>query len=607
MFISCSTFAWAQQNEDYLDSLFNKGYETLNTSPDKGLIYSEDLYILSEKAGNKTYQGYALYLKAEAYLAKSEFSLAIDYYNEALQAFTDLNDSMGMGCVYNGLGILNDEYEKYDESLFFYKKALDTDSSILEDVLTTKNNIARVYATVGNYSESKKYIKQVKIQSKIENDSASYFLADEIFADLLYYKENYKGALDIILNSINFWKRVNAKSTVANLYYYISDCYYSLGQLDKAYVELQKGRVIENEVTPNYTSDYYYIMEELIFRDKKDFEKAYAATVGYYNNNKRKKELDKTSTVELIKADFKFKAQLLEAEHEKHRLEEISNQKLEKEKDIKIYFLIAIIVAVSFAIFFVLNNIKAKKTNTKLELKNKQINDQVKELENQNVLREKLLGIIAHDSRSPLASISGALGLINTDSISEEEQNKLLLNLEQKTNSTLDSLNSVLSWSKAQMQGLVVDIKAINIKDVTAPLIANLNLEFSHKKVRFISKIGDRDFVLADVNLLKYSLKNLMINAAKFSHELGEVTLESEEKEQSLIIKIMDDGVGMTNEEKANLFQINTKSKMGTHFEKGTGLGLIQCKDFITKMNGSITIESEKQVGTTVLIELPKA
>ncbi|MCB0735889.1 MAG: HAMP domain-containing histidine kinase, partial [Bacteroidetes bacterium] len=150
-------------------------------------------------------------------------------------------------------------------------------------------------------------------------------------------------------------------------------------------------------------------------------------------------------------------------------------------------------------------------------------------------------------------------------------------------------------------------LNPVLVATVIQLIVSDLSVVLQAKNIEIEINCPDDFTVLADSNMLKLAIKNLIVNAVKFSHQGGKVQILASSSGHSKIIQIIDYGVGMDNETKSKLFQPDIKSKPGTNQERGTGLGLVQCHDFILKMKGSISCKSDLGVGTSFTILLKAA
>lgn len=232
-----------------------------------------------------------------------------------------------------------------------------------------------------------------------------------------------------------------------------------------------------------------------------------------------------------------------------------------------------------------------------------------KELMQANATKNMFFSIIAHDLKGPVGNFIQLLDLLkeNFNEISDEEKLdyiNMLLGLSGKTNKLLDDL---LLWARIQMNTLEFDINKVNLK-----ALVNFSMSFVEEKAieKNIKIISDIDNISVKINESSVNtvIRNLLSNSIKFSHKNSKVYIKSEisESTNSIEISVKDNGVGIPKESIDNLFKIETTfSTYGTNKEKGTGLGLIICKELIEKNNGIIRVESEEKVGSTFYITLP--
>jgi Signal transduction histidine kinase len=172
-----------------------------------------------------------------------------------------------------------------------------------------------------------------------------------------------------------------------------------------------------------------------------------------------------------------------------------------------------------------------------------------------------------------------------------------------KTNEFIDNL---LQWAKLQLKGETFEPARLNLQDVTAETIELMKLEADKKNIKVLSEIPATAIVLADLNMIRTVLRNLLVNAVKFTPNDGTIHIAGSVNEHHVIISVSDTGVGIPVKNQERLFTMQSVTTLGTHQEKGTGLGLLLCKEFIDKNGGSIWVESEENKGATFSFSLPK-
>lgn len=228
-------------------------------------------------------------------------------------------------------------------------------------------------------------------------------------------------------------------------------------------------------------------------------------------------------------------------------------------------------------------------------------------LENLNIEKDKILAIISHDLRSPLASIQSFLEILNKSHLNENTRDEINQQLLAQTKHTSEMLGNLLAWSQSQLKGGNIDLKPLSVYE-TLDLAYTLHQENARNKgVNLYITAPDSLFVMADQEMLQVVLRNLLNNAIKFTPEGGTVQLNAMENAKGVEIVIRDNGVGIQEHKKHEIFSLNIRATQGTHNEKGIGLGLLLCKEYVERQQGSIRFESDPDTGTTFYIQLPKA
>lgn len=237
----------------------------------------------------------------------------------------------------------------------------------------------------------------------------------------------------------------------------------------------------------------------------------------------------------------------------------------------------------------------------------KQIEEKNKELEKLNQTKQKLFSIIAHDLRSPIAQLKGSLELVNKDYISPEVFKEISAQLFYEVDQLQSTLDNILRWSLSQFEGIQTKPEKISLPEVVKGKLALF--ETSRKKKNITIHLESIDlFIWADPDHFKLAIRNLLSNALKYSYPNSAIIIRGSTKDKQVIIEIADKGIGLNDEMKYSLFNaVTMNSTIGTLQEKGTGLGLKLCKEFIEKNNGKVWVESIENVGSSFYISLPSA
>lgn len=238
------------------------------------------------------------------------------------------------------------------------------------------------------------------------------------------------------------------------------------------------------------------------------------------------------------------------------------------------------------------------------------IYNQTEELKRTIKGRDKLYSVIAHDLRSPMASIKMVLNMLlmnlPPDKIGQE-MHELLNMANQTTEEVFSLLDNLLKWTKSQIGRLNVVRQDIEIVGVTAGVIEIFSIMAEIKQIKISLHAPVQVEVHADIDMIKTVIRNLLSNAMKFSNIGGEVQVVIEEKDDQVIVHVIDHGRGIKKEDQSKLLHADTHfTTFGTKNEEGSGLGLLLCQDFVRKNGGELWFSSEENKGSTFSFYLPK-
>lgn len=226
--------------------------------------------------------------------------------------------------------------------------------------------------------------------------------------------------------------------------------------------------------------------------------------------------------------------------------------------------------------------------------------------------RDKLYSIIAHDLKGAFFGINGMIELLidelkeskSKDSIEKSIKTLSLVHLSSKN--AYELLENLLDWIKVQNGEISVDKQKVDIAQLLTDSVSIFETSAAKKNVAI--KVQPSDIhIMADVNMLSTVFRNLISNAIKYSEKGDEIKVGIAENGHSVAVSIKDSGIGMTSEIKDQLFDKNNRpQRRGTLSEKGTGLGLLLCKELVEAHKGTITVISEENNGSEFIINLPK-
>lgn len=236
------------------------------------------------------------------------------------------------------------------------------------------------------------------------------------------------------------------------------------------------------------------------------------------------------------------------------------------------------------------------------------IKNQNEELLRLNASKDKFFSILAHDLKNPFSAIIGSSDLLLTRSANNdsEEIDRYAKIINQSSKKALDILLNLMDWSQIQTGSTKYVPESIDVSSLVEEAILLLGCNAEEKSISIQNQIPQGTKIFADKVMMSIVLRNLISNAIKYTHLEGIVSISSIQKENELVISVQDNGVGIPKDKIQRLFQIDgVYSTPGTKKEKGTGLGLILCKEFIEKNKGAIWVESNVDFGTVFHFSLP--
>ena len=233
--------------------------------------------------------------------------------------------------------------------------------------------------------------------------------------------------------------------------------------------------------------------------------------------------------------------------------------------------------------------------------------ESVLKLESLNQLKDRLFSIIAHDLRSPLLSLMDILNLVGEGMVTDEEFKSFLPKIAKNIGYTSGLVENLLYWSKSQLSGMVIDAVNVDIYTMSEMTLEAFADMVAGKDLKISNQITPGTVVLSDKHMLQAILRNLITNAIKFCRPGDKISIGCNIEDGFATIQVADTGIGISNENLSKLFASQTFTTMGTINEKGTGLGLLLCKDFVEKNKGKIWVESILNQGSTFYFSLPMA
>lgn len=599
--------------------------------PDSAIYYADLGMKLAKK--NNDEEGVARMLNQmgmiDDNLGKAESSR--QRYLEALEIYKRLNNSKGIIKENIRLGVVENRKGNYAKASSYFLTALNTSekskdkAGIMESYVT----LGEVYANQKNYHRAIDYYTKAELISEglpfssvklnLYNDfGASYRGLMEFSKAIAYYEKgisqsNYSEMMGLNISMTNGLAQVYAQS----------------GSLDKA-IALQKTALLKSREIANFIREFLsltalaesyrtidvkissnYLHEALSVARSRNANKqvlevlAQIASLEQSKNNFKAAYLAKSQQYSIADSfyfkDISERINNLQAEYELNKSEvKVQELKFINSKQVLEQQIMLWIIAGSLVLLLVLGAYFFKIRNL-----NKLLNQSNTALKQSNTVKDKLFSVLAHDLRSPLASIINLIEMIDKGWLTEEEKTIMMSKLAVHCNASMETLNLLLRWGQMQLKGIMINRENNLISPVIERSIALLKEPASQKSILITETIPEHIIAFCDADHLEFVIRNLLSNAIKFTPQGGNIQIVvKEQNNEQVLFMVKDNGVGIEKERTNSIFSIDNISTNGTNNEKGTSLGLAICKEFIAANEGEIWVESNLGEGSEFFFTL---
>ncbi|MGE5458147.1 MAG: PAS domain S-box protein [Methanococcaceae archaeon] len=255
------------------------------------------------------------------------------------------------------------------------------------------------------------------------------------------------------------------------------------------------------------------------------------------------------------------------------------------------------------------NKTVLENTASELEILNKRLSLSETKLKKLNSSKDNFFSILAHDLRSPFTSLIGLSSIIVSDchTMSSEEVRSFAVSINKSAGNVLNLLENLLQWSRIQTDRMEFHPVKVDLHDVAEQTISLLCGNAVKKNIDLANRIRPGSSVLADKTMTSSIFQNIVTNAIKFTPKGGKIDISAVELMDHYEITITDSGVGISEGDLEKIFRIDVHhTTVGTNFERGSGLGLILCKELLEKNGGTIKVESQVGQGSSFIFLLKK-
>ncbi|MFN3997325.1 tetratricopeptide repeat protein [Algoriphagus sp.] len=552
------------------------------------------------------------------YYRQGQWQKSFEYSEKAYDFAIQANDQLQAARLMNNMGALYYEQQNYSMAIQQFKKGyeLATQVNDLATRIRSLNNVALNLVQTNQLDSALAYAsRSIKLN---ENAGSPYLtsFAHRVIGDVYLAKGNYDSAQSIYYRALNMAQAQGVKSFEAGVLHRLGNAYLLDGKFDQAEKILLYSIELcsQNGFLDELSKSHRYI--GLLYEKTGEIQKAFFHQSEYLVLNDSL--LNKANRDRLVLLQEMFEKNLKESELELLKAQnENQAYRLQTSGRYSIFFAITAFLIGALGIRLHLMNKNVSKINTnlliqqqKIEEQNLALADQSEQLKEMNETKNKLFSILGHDMRGPVSQVKSVVDLLLAGHLDKEEFNELLHVLNKDIDSVNFTLNNILKWSMSQMDGLQVNYSNFDLRNVVDNSLKLLQGSFNEKNLTIFNQMGSKVEVLADQDLIEVVIRNILNNAVKFSNTGDAVTIFSETDENWVHWCVLDQGIGMDEEQIQLLLSDSysiTKSRPGTNKEKGSGLGIQLAKEFTRKCGGEIKIESQLGHGTKFWVKLPSA
>jgi len=591
----------------YLNTLHELGYAYYATNLDSMRIVALKFKELSEKIAYKKGTSRALQDLGLYYYGNGNYTKALELLLEGLRIAEIIQDSKNIGSCYNNIALIYQSQNKNEKALQYHFKALELSKSNKNKTgeASAYNNIGHIYGELKrHYKALENHFESLKINEKIQDRQGLAYNYTNIGSQYRWLKLPDE-ALLYLDKAYKLAEKIGDKDITSEILLNLAEVYIQLKDFEKALLFSKKGLKLAYELN----------QKEGIRNNYETLSKVYEV-LGDYQKALESYKLSKIHQDSLVNNETMNKMQQLQLQYEYEKKETI--WKIEQDKRLtgqRIYtfsFIIAFTFAIVFMFFLYRNQQHVVRKNhtiseqkVEIENQNAELEAQAEHLRDINALKDRLFSIIGHDLKSPLNQIKGILSIMESGDITMEEFKHISGGIKQNLYHASELLDNLFEWAASQLGGETVNPIHFDLHQVVANNLELYEQAAEHKKIIVENNLIPKTMVWADMDMIDLVVRNLLSNALKFCKADSSIIFSTSNSNTFVTLCVKDTGVGIDNAILPTLFGEGHGSVLGTAGEKGTGLGLTLCHDFVQKNGGKIWVESTIGVGSKFYFTVP--
>jgi signal transduction histidine kinase/Tfp pilus assembly protein PilF len=566
--------------------------------------------VLEDSLGLKDKQLFTFLGLAQIWKEVGDYNKSAQYLQEAMDIDEQYKSPVRLVRVLNDMGSVNAARGHLDEAFENYELVLKYKDVVEDPTVEAKAlfQMGHLYRLQGKLAKAlEKHKEALAIYRSIADRKHEALALNDI--GMLYRQmKNIEKSMANHEVALKIRQALKDNGGIATSYNNIGELFFDQKDYRQAASNLLLGlkaaREAQDQLQIRKSMDYLFQVYKILgdYRQAIEYQEELAGITEFIQNDANEKQLLELQN-RFVLGQKEGKISKLESD------KVVREKKIREQQQFRNFLFIVIGLGIVIAALIFYMYLSKKRSNKILEVAHAAVQEKNGALLELNATKDKFFSIISHDLKGPLNSLTSFSGLLinHSDSLSKDEIKMLAQDLDKSLKNLFALLENLLEWSRSQTGNIQFTPEIFDLNAVLESNKALLDAQASNKQITIVNRCSTQLPVRADKNSITTVIRNLLSNAIKFTPPGGTIALDARAEGGEIKVSVSDTGVGMPVEVVQKLFRIDTKhSTKGTANEKGTGLGLILCKEFVEKNGGSIGVESEVGKGSTFYFTLKK-
>lgn len=587
--------------------------DVMNSSPQAGSYIAETIILLAEHVEDSSYLGIGHMLQANYLADKGEFQSALAHNLKAMEIGKKINKPELRNTGLLGLSSIHYFLQDFQKSIDYLNQYITICEEINDEEGLAKAflNISGPYYELGRLDKCEEYLEKSLAMARKQKDRVieAYCLGNlaNLYIDLGRIQE----AIKMQTEGLALEEALDDKLAMIDSHGVLSECYAHLKNREMTDLHHKQSLALCAELGAGSKALDVYKESISIYKLLGDLDKA--LTFAQLHLELKDSLLITERNDQIAEMREKYETAEKESQikdlEEARRIYELEVTQRRNQNIILVITLLLLLVIILSILFFYFQSTRQKRTletqNNVIKAVNKQLEVSQQELSVANQTKDKFFALVAHDLRGPITAMQGVGDVLNyyLSKGDTTRVNLLIAQLDQSTQVVNQLLDNLLKWAMSQSDGIQFHAEKLQVTELITECTDLFHESLKAKNISLQTDLTPA-VITGDKNMLSTVIRNLLNNAIKFTPADGEIRIITK-AEDALTIRITDSGVGMSDDQLNQLFSLTKSTSTGTAGEKGTGLGLLLCQDFVLRHQGKIEVQSRQGSGTTFTITLP--